>query len=366
MFDFPAGPVMGDEYTSADGVKYVWDGFMWAVPPDAATSNKIYGIGLLESIDKSRVDLKLAGLNGEIGGVMTVGRSPLQGLDLDVQTGILTAPLATHVAAGTIVEPPNDGAPYARSFDNMSGGGKWVPASGAGVHIADAPPTAAQPNDLWWDSDSGNLFVLDEDADSTQWVQINVVAPPFAGVEEAPTDGQAYLRQSSAWTAGLPLTGGTLTGALIAEGPIDSHNGQTIAVRGPWNPVAGAGAGQFVIGNEDGRAWASMQARYISAAGNGEFEIAFGALCGGWGWKEAFKTTLASPSGINVSGDCSAASVTDRTLLADPALANDSALCGAIEWPEGDERRGVNIGKLLGHALARIRTLEARLAAKGI
>ena len=54
-------------------------------------------------------------------------------------------------------------------------------------------------------------------------------------------------------------------------------------------------------------------------------------------------------------GDCSALSLTDRTLLADPELA-------AFVEGEDDEtfkRRGVNIGKLLQHAMAKIKDLEA-------
>ena len=39
---------------------------------------------------------------------------------------------------------------------------------------------------------------------------------PAGPVPEAPTDGQAYGRKSAAWTPVLPLSGGTLTGALIA------------------------------------------------------------------------------------------------------------------------------------------------------
>jgi hypothetical protein len=97
------------------------------------------------------------------------------------------------------------------------------------ITIADDPPTGVAPNTLWWDSNSGDLFVNYNDADSTQWVQINRNAPATTGITEAPTDGQQYARQSSAWSvvaaagggAFLPLDGSApMTGLLTANGGI--------------------------------------------------------------------------------------------------------------------------------------------------
>jgi hypothetical protein len=47
----------------------------------------------------------------------------------------------------------------------------------SGAYVADTPPAAAQAGNLWWDSDSGNLFLKYSDGTSTQWVQVNI-APP--------------------------------------------------------------------------------------------------------------------------------------------------------------------------------------------
>jgi hypothetical protein len=52
-------------------------------------------------------------------------------------------------------------------------GQKWTTqgASPMSVYVADTPP-AASDNSLWWESDSGILYVRYNDGDSTQWVAV--------------------------------------------------------------------------------------------------------------------------------------------------------------------------------------------------
>jgi hypothetical protein len=47
-----------------------------------------------------------------------------------------------------------------------------VPGAGGGssVYVQDTPPTGVPDNSLWWESDSGLLYVRYNDGDSTQWV----------------------------------------------------------------------------------------------------------------------------------------------------------------------------------------------------
>ena len=92
------------------------------------------------------------------------------------------------------------------------------------VIVSDTPPLTPTANTLWWDSDSGDLFIYYEDVDSAQWVQINVVAPPTTGVDEAPTDGLLYGRQSAAW-AEITSTG---SGGGITEAEADARYLQLI------------------------------------------------------------------------------------------------------------------------------------------
>jgi hypothetical protein len=121
----------------------------------------------------------------------------------------LSPPVTWTAATNYVVGPPaslvyQGGTTYAATVNHQSGAnfatdlaaGKWaavVSSSGSQVYISDTAPTGAPDNSLWWESDSGLLYVLYNDGDSTQWV-IAVPAP----------DLRAYLQKS----------GDTMTGAL--------------------------------------------------------------------------------------------------------------------------------------------------------
>jgi len=59
--------------------------------------------------------------------------------------------------------------------------------------VSDTPPASPVPGALWWESDSGLLFVNYSDGTSTQWVQINSVR------DEPPADGNEYVRVNGVW-----------------------------------------------------------------------------------------------------------------------------------------------------------------------
>jgi hypothetical protein len=47
----------------------------------------------------------------------------------------------------------------------------WQSASGAPtVFVGDTPPTGVSVGSLWWESDSGLLYIYYNDGDSIQWV----------------------------------------------------------------------------------------------------------------------------------------------------------------------------------------------------
>lgn len=159
--------------------------------------------------------------------VAVVGRSPLNGLESFYDTNNNNAftiynPLATDVLAGSIVEPPADNQVYVRSYDGTKG--TWVSSSASAIIIQDDPPdpVTTSPNSLWWDSNAGDLFVLYQDVDSTQWVQINTAVPGNV-LTDAPTDGNQYTRGSSAWnmlTAAVNVAGDIKTSMIAID-----HNG---------------------------------------------------------------------------------------------------------------------------------------------
>lgn len=49
----------------------------------------------------------------------------------------------------------------------------WALVNIAGIYVGDTPPPTPAPNKLWWESDSGMLFLWFNDGNTTQWVQIN-------------------------------------------------------------------------------------------------------------------------------------------------------------------------------------------------
>ena len=66
-------------------------------------------------------------------------------------------------------------------------------ATGPNVHIADTPPPAAIPGDLWWESDSGALSILYNDGSSTQWVETGGTEVSQAYVDQQDLKLKAYI-----------------------------------------------------------------------------------------------------------------------------------------------------------------------------
>lgn len=53
----------------------------------------------------------------------------------------------------------------------------WAAINISGVIVADTAPASAQDSALWWESDTGHLFINYNDGNTTQWVQITNDAP---------------------------------------------------------------------------------------------------------------------------------------------------------------------------------------------
>jgi hypothetical protein len=89
----------------------------------------------------------------------------------------------------------------------------WISLGGgvASVFVSDTPPAGAAANTLWWESDSGLLYVRYNDGNSTQWViacpqpDISTLAPlaspTFTGDPKAPTPTAGDNDNSIATTA---------------------------------------------------------------------------------------------------------------------------------------------------------------------
>lgn len=70
-----------------------------------------------------------------------------------------------------VEEAPLDGEQYVRQD------GAWepvdIPEGGSSIVVGDAPPAVPQPNSLWWESDTGSLFLRYDDGNTSQYVQVN-------------------------------------------------------------------------------------------------------------------------------------------------------------------------------------------------
>ena len=50
-------------------------------------------------------------------------------------------------------------------------GSLWLPIGGTqALFVGDAPPPSPGPNQLWWNSASGQMYLWYNDGNSTQWV----------------------------------------------------------------------------------------------------------------------------------------------------------------------------------------------------
>jgi hypothetical protein len=49
---------------------------------------------------------------------------------------------------------------------------EWMVAGLSGVIVSDTPPGTARDNQMWWESDTGNMFLNYNDGSGNQWVQV--------------------------------------------------------------------------------------------------------------------------------------------------------------------------------------------------
>jgi len=130
----------------------------------------------LDALD-IRVD-NIESVNASQGSAIFNLQSAVNQLQLDVgalETEIVYAEDVVYVPQGS--EPFTDvqaGINYL--YEGLIAGGSGG-GSGAAIVVSDTPPSPALPNSLWWESDTGNLFIYYDDGDSLQWVCITIAGP---------------------------------------------------------------------------------------------------------------------------------------------------------------------------------------------
>jgi hypothetical protein len=266
-------------------------------PDDKKYSRTRTAAGVSTWVEGADVDIA-GNVPAKVGVVFVPARNKTsQGLDLNADGG-LYAPPATHEHLGTILEPPGTGVQFARFRDPVTGNNSWVPVAGGVIisdtpppnpvhgmlwwesdsgdlfvyyddgtsaqwveavagaepgvvmHVSDLPPDpmVAKPKDLWFDSDAGTLAINYQDVDSTQWVQIGGSSGAAGGITEAPIDTKQYGRQDGAWTeitttgglADAPNDGVQYTRGAPAAGGVNAWTALTAAATGDFLPRDGS------------------------------------------------------------------------------------------------------------------------------
>jgi len=180
---------------------------------------------------------------GKVLGRDTSGAGAMQELSLAFDTSGNASLSATGfftTAVGTTAQRP--GTPVTGMFRFNSSltkfegynGTAWSPVGGGGATISDTAPASPTAGDLWWNSSDGQMYTYYNDGTSSQWV----VANAFTG-------GSGYL----------PLSGGTLTGALsgtsatfsstVTDGIGEVRTVPVNSQTGAYN-VASTDAGKFI------------------------------------------------------------------------------------------------------------------------
>jgi hypothetical protein len=127
-------------------------------------------------------------------------------------------------------EPGVDGIPQEAPIDGKTYGrlnAQWsdIAFAAATVQVLDTPPAGAADGSLWYDSDTGLLYILYNDGNSKQWV----IVPREVSLTDAPIDDSFYGRRNSAWQPVAPLLSPIFTGVPATTNPSPGDHSTRIA-----------------------------------------------------------------------------------------------------------------------------------------
>jgi hypothetical protein len=184
---------------------------------------------------------------------------------------------------------------------------QWTQGGGAGATVADTPPTSPINGQLWWESDTGTLWMYYTDPNTSQWVAISGAAPSGAGViQHVYAEGNTYQGISTAMAGvvdSIPQqTDGTqIFGLSIAITPKNASNKLRIRVVLPFVFIYSTAASVWMSVFQDSIA-AALATSFInmqaSIASNMilEFEMTAGTTA-----STTFKVRLGNVAGASTS-----------------------------------------------------------------
>jgi hypothetical protein len=147
-----------------------------------------------------------AGPTGATGATGPAGATGPQGPQGTPGVGYISDTPPVGAPVGSLWWESDSGVLYVYYNDGDST--QWVQAAGSSasggvsIYISDTAPTGASVGSMWWKSSSGVLYVYYNDGNSTQWVQ----------AAASPADSTYFILK----------TGGTMTGTLaLAANPVN-------------------------------------------------------------------------------------------------------------------------------------------------
>jgi len=270
--DLPAsGNTQGDAYiVQADDSLWIWDGTAWVSggsiqgppgsqgPQGPAGTTGAQGPKGDQGIQGPAGTTGSQGPKGDTGTQGPPGTQGIQGpqgpagvvtanAPLSLVSGTLSidlsayAPLASPVFTGdprvpTAATSDNDTTAASTAFVQAAIAAALAAASGASITISDTPPASPTAGALWWESDSGILFLYVTDANSSQWVAVGGgggVAPTGGGgltvsstPPASPTEGMQWLDDTSGISYTYHVS--ALSSTWIETGPANAVAAGTV------------------------------------------------------------------------------------------------------------------------------------------
>jgi hypothetical protein len=117
------------------------------------------------------------------------------------------------------------------------------------MYIGDGPPSSPAVGEVWWESDTGNMFIWYDDGNSQQWVPSNVGALPTGS-----GGGGGAMTGTEILTALAPVDGGgSGLDADKLDGQDSSYYGTAADIAGlnTWNSSQDTQLSNLVAVNDD-------------------------------------------------------------------------------------------------------------------
>ena len=152
------------------------------------------GPSISQAVRRDFVDAEVSALNATIAlkapianPVLTgnpQGPTPLVGNNsTSLATTAFVTRAVTNGTLGFVPEAPIDGIQYVRQSAT------WQPVIVPEEnYIGDTPPAGPKPGQIWFESDTGDLFIYYDDGSSYQWIQVNAGAAATADSSADPGD----------------------------------------------------------------------------------------------------------------------------------------------------------------------------------